>query len=288
MTLLCVAARCKPLIGEHQPGCVDPRCRGCLPCPAQDGLQVCRVCRFRLSDCLGELPRVYEDLLMPTKVGGSRGKSSERPQTLVDDALNARTAIRVNLVGWCLLLKEDLGVALPADTVPAMARHLRAHASRLLAGEHAQRLADEVDELWAEGRRRAYPGGPLGHQIGLCPLSDPCGPWFACGGCVRAVVDTLTGDGWATCQQCGISAVIGWWREWMPLDRPEWLGLVDLRWHLSVIHSQIVPEGTIKSWSHPRSEDEPPKLATRIIAGRLHYHAPTAVLLARSRRPRAA
>ena len=290
MTLLCVVANCRPMIGEHQRGCEDDRCRGCQPKLAAKPLQVCRACELRVLDELAALPRLYADLLTPTRsaAAGQKGKGAERPQTLGDEALKARSTLRVALVGWCLLLEEKpFALSPPADNVPAMARHLAASAPRVLASEHAERLAAEVDEIHHDARRRAYPAPPLGHVIGHCPEPDQWVENRACDGDVRALIDTMDGQGWANCMRCGTKAVIEWWQQRMPADHPEWMGMADLRWHLSIIHMQHVPEGTIKSWTQPRNETEPSKLPTRLTSeGRVQYHVPRAVELAKNRRIR--
>jgi hypothetical protein len=172
-----------------------------------------------------------------------------------------------------------------ADIIEALREHIDRHLSWLLNNhEHADQLVHDIGFVWTECRRRAYPAKPLGHVIGQCPLIDPRNHNQTCNGPVRAVIDATDGRGWAECSLCGESAVVSWWQDRMPAEHPEWMGMRDLRWHLSIMHVQHVPEGTIKSWSSPRDQNTEPKLLSRTVGGRVEYHVQTAASLAIARR----
>jgi hypothetical protein len=254
-------SHCKPLRGVHLDDCDDGRCRGCMPRLAEPGLQVCRACELRVSDRLGELPRIYDDLLTPTRVagGGKRGQGQERPLTLADEPRAAREAVERLLASWLAEVPRDVTRARPA-AVEGQARAVLAFLPRLLADEHlAEQLVHDVDVAYEEGRRRAYPSAPQGNLIGNCPIRTPTG---ACGGLVRATIDTLDESGWATCGTCKTGGVIAWWLETMPREEREFMGMKELRWHLLIRCGRQIAESTIRSWADAEDGSGQPVLSS--------------------------
>jgi hypothetical protein len=234
-------------------------------------------------------PSLYDALEAPTRAAGrsSTGKTADPPETLAQGAILTRHHIRANLTRWVGdVLFRDVGIRPCLDGVDAMARHVVAYLPRILAGEHAVRLVEDVDADWVAAMRYAYPSRPAGHTIGVCPLPAEGGP---CGGNVRALLDSADGHGWARCSGCRTEAVISWWRTQLPAPQVEWLSLRDLRWHIALHHGVQVPEGTIRRWAVPRTEqgqDVAPLPTSHDGRGRLRYHVESAVLLTQRRRVR--
>ena len=73
-----------------------------------------------------------------------------------------------------------------------------------------------VNDALREARRRAHPQARDGHVIGTCLVGTPEGP---CGGELRAIVDSVSEDGWARCRTCKTSALVDWWRRYEPNAR---------------------------------------------------------------------
>jgi hypothetical protein len=240
--LLCVIAACQCELDAHLAGCNSERCRGCLPLRAEKGSRACTACRLRAWDRLGELASLYDALLQPTRVPSGGGKASggtERPQTLAEPAVRAREAIKVALVGWCCLLEEDLGAPLPEeDTVRAIVVHLLRHLRTLLGSEHAERLCEEIDELWSEGRRRAFPTGPSGQALGRCPACD-------------TLVRSSTAHGDIRCRGCGQTRTVDEWQQLLvgdlAADASATLG--DLASWLSTRYGRAVEIATLWQWT---------------------------------------
>lgn len=337
MTLLCMVEKCKPIRGAHRNTCAETDCKGCLPRTAEYPREVCTACRLRFGDRLTELgigvthaadqdaesrtlPSLYDALSEPTRAlhltrGGFNGEPGDddtdpmtlapKPMTLAAEAIEARHQIRAALVGWCVVLSEDVhlpvagrtipdlgtiirkGHPLPADTMPAMTAHILRHSRELLADPvHAPRLVAEIDELWVEGRRRAYPTPPPGHVIGPCPVGTPGGQ--PCGGPVRALVDTYDEDGWASCPKCKTKAVIDWWLALMPPEHHEWLPERALLWHLTLHAHRQIHRKNLYSWSKPSTARPWPELPSvcDIRTRRTLYHVETALDLCRLERRR--
>lgn len=274
---------CRPMRGVHLDACNGENCSGCMPKLAEEPLLCCTSCRLRVEDCLAELPGLWDDLVTPTRSGGSakRAVGAERPTLLGDEARNARDAAERLLEIWCavlppvawgsswpnawavppplaapVLIRRAGGI--PAKTIPRMASRVSGYVRWLLADPvHADQLIHDVDVVHHEAHRRAYPARPLGHTIGSCPVGTAEGP---CGGQVRAVVDTLDELGWARCGACQTSADIDWWQALMPPEAHEWLGMKALRWHLTLHCHRQIGESTIRTWATPTARTPWPAL----------------------------
>ena len=223
---------------RHLNECPRDDCRGCLPRLAAIGLQVCGPCERRVSDGLREIPALHDALLTPTKAGGRQGRitgSPEPPQPMRDEPRWEREAIRAMLVSWCLLMAEDYGMSLPADTVQAMAGHVHRQTIRLLAGEHADQLTHDVTLAVGDARRRAYPSRPDWAVIGE----------HACGGLVRARASTGT----ATCDGCTVEAVIDWWRQELPSSDDDLLTDREAQAWLLLAYGRQVSLAAVRQWA---------------------------------------
>lgn len=252
------------------------RSRGCSG-RAEDQLTVCTRCRETLDSQLETLGALYADLLRPTRAGAPvrRSEGAERPTVLSHAAIEARSAIRHELLRWSVHHVGDIGAVACVPSIPAEAKHVRALARRYLATPWGGQLVDGIDYVWHMAHRAAYPAPPMGHVIGACPVIVDEGT-LACGGKVRALIDVIDGQGYATCETCNTSAPIAWWRDRLPSDHDEWLGMTDLRWHLVIMVGLRVPVGTVHSWAYRG------KLPTQVDGrGRARYHVDSALSLSR-------
>ena len=73
-----------------------------------------------------------------------------------------------------------------------------------------------VNDAWRDARRWAHPQSRDGYVIGTCLVGTPDGP---CGGELRAIVDSVSEDGWARCRTCKTSALVDWWLRHEPNAR---------------------------------------------------------------------
>lgn len=163
----------------------EPTCSRCRTQPAAAGISWCRGCRHRVDCDLGDMPALEADLAdtmarmaaaltdVEVRPGG------EAPLPYAEMAADALHSIRAFLVGWCRLLHEERGAALPIDTIPAMARHLQRWLGELALHPAAGEFADELRDVTAAGsvaidlprdRTRVY--------VGPCPTTcqdgTPC------------------------------------------------------------------------------------------------------------------
>ncbi len=243
-TRLCIVGHDVP--GLHREGCPIEGCAGCMPAVAVSDLQVCGWHERRILDGLDELPGLWVDLADPRRskpLGGVRSASTGSPMLISDDARHARSAIKALLASWCLVLAEDYAMRVPADTVEAMAAHVRQHAPRLLNSEHADQLcADLLGHVDEDGdryegaahlaRRLAHPS-PAARQRIRCD----CGDW------VRVDPDQVM-----TCRTCGTWGVLGWWmaRAEVPSGPMTLRELAD--WLLAY-RGLNVPHHTLRTWA---------------------------------------
>lgn len=169
--LLCVNPRCR-VLGQHKPTC-EVDCRGCLPRYAADGRNLCEVCTRRLGEDARTAADLYAELEQVLAKPGSPAERTsgtpDRGTELNDRAVAARTLIRHTLVSWCLMVAEERGITVPADTPPAMAAYVALHAVWLSAHPAAGDCAHELAEL-AHGApwRTAYPSGARRFPVGPC------------------------------------------------------------------------------------------------------------------------
>lgn len=198
---LCVVGHTIP--GRHLDGCPIADCPGCLPAIAADGLQVCAWHERRTRDGLRDLPGLWADLADPrrsrTTTNGPTGRDNGSPMLIDDARRQARSAIRMLLVAWCITLRDDYHLREPADTVRACAHHVAVHAGRLLASEHADQLVHDIESAVREARRLAHPRPRLGVTV-PCP---------SCGHRVALAPDQRDD---VTCAECGETGDIRWWR----------------------------------------------------------------------------
>ena len=127
----------------------------CTRCdrPPMTGLAWCNGCRRRIEADLGDLPAHAADLEVTlardtaSRLGGRPGADKPLPySTAAADALHR---MRAFLVGWCRLLHEEQGVALPRDTIQSMGLHLLAWIGTLARHEAAAEFADELHDVVA-------------------------------------------------------------------------------------------------------------------------------------------
>ena len=176
--------------------------------PAADGWGICRGCHRRtgmhLSDIAGDLTAEMETTLTgqgrtgPDRVGS---RSSVIPLPFDPQASAVVTDVHAKLVGWCLLLRDEAGADLPADTVQAMASHALGWLDWLAKHPAVEELVAEVAEMvrmiehaidLPPTRSRIFVG-PCpevvedvccpGELWALFPRSDAISPSIACGLC---------------------------------------------------------------------------------------------------------
>lgn len=76
--------------------------------------------------------------------------------------------IRGSLYGWCQVHQEEVGDEWPEDTVPGVARWLRARAVDIAGADWAPDAADELEHFAARAM------GMLGQLTPRTPLPEPC------------------------------------------------------------------------------------------------------------------
>ena len=224
-------------------------CASCgLRRPVGD-LRVCSGCERAVREGLRELPDLYDGLLTPTRPGGRspvRLTGHAPPLPLADVPRREREAMRACLVTWCLILAEDFGMSLPADTVEAMAHTVAVQAGRLLASEHADQLHHDVTRAVRDARRSAYPSRPDTLPLGRCPtvLDD--------GSTCDAMVRARPEDEAVTCPGCGDSGVLTWWHPRLvpAVEGGPLATAADLAPWLSIQNGRPVTQQAIRHWAH--------------------------------------
>jgi hypothetical protein len=141
--------------------------------PTRDTLALCNGCLWALECDLGDVAWLDEQLelvLSRLAVLGEHngGRSAETPMPVHPGALEARSDLRVALVGWVRDMAEGTAESWPEDTMPAMAAwllkrmdHVAVHpAAEDIHGEivGAVRFAARVIDLPAN--RTTFPVGP--------------------------------------------------------------------------------------------------------------------------------
>lgn len=253
MTLLCVVPACQPLIAEHLQGCEDDRCRGCCPKPVKDGLQTCAACERRVLDHLADLPRLDRDLLTPTRAPGTGGgpagldPDADVPATLAqipgpaaDGPLEVRSRIRIAATTWTRTLRDGFAIPAPADDRTAtLVEHIAWYSLTFLADQElAAQFAGDVDQLWRDATRQAYPAGPGGQALGACPTC-------------ATVVRSSTTYGKVECRGCGAVRTVEQWQQLLVGDLAAETSAIapDLCAWLSGRHDRPVQHTTLRQWA---------------------------------------
>jgi hypothetical protein len=269
------------------PHASDPACTGCAPRPSVPGGLVCVTCWERTTDALIELPELYRDLLSPTRVPAAErvsGGEPEAPLVMADAPRLSRDWLRGVLRHWSLILSRpvrpstgQLAAALsllPSQRVPISpppyGRALSAptsdepeltaalilrHADWLLAQEeYADQLVHDISAVFLDARRTAYPSGPAGLLLGLCPILNRQSPEDpdVIGPCLAPVRAYRQRD-LVECPGCGTVADPFTWRDWM-VTPPDGDGeaVADayaLSTWLSVEHCRLITPAVIRQWA---------------------------------------
>lgn len=237
---LCVSDHCRR---DRETGELTPR-------RAAYGLALCRPCVDRLSTDLVGLPGLNEDALDTGAHGLGVGKvsgSPHPPEPLSRERREARTAIRAELVSWCLAVMEDRQVSAPADTVDGMCSFLQRHLEWIAGSEHAEEFAHGIAGIAAEARRVAYPRRPTSTYIGDCPIEIEAedGALGPCGAAVRA----YAGESLVTCPSCGTFGSVEWWQSVIVGTDRIVTGAV-LAALLSARYMRPIDGSTVRQWVH--------------------------------------
>lgn len=168
-----------------------------IRCPASDcdrpihpGWVICRPCAASLEKALAEIPALQTELDLQTARQASRdhgpvATATERPLPYDPRASERTWLLRNTLVGWIRDLEPD---ALPADTLPAMARWLLGRVNQLYVHPAGEQAVDEIRYAVAQAWR-CVDNPPERVFLGTC----------GCGGELFAPMDAIT----AWCRLCG-------------------------------------------------------------------------------------
>lgn len=199
MTALCSSPRCR-LTGQHQPGCGDDNCRGCLPNLAGAGLRLCYGCADGIGSDAAAAAKACAELaesLAPGGTGEGRGGVNPHPSLVLHEGVVAvRNQIRATIVSWAKLVYEERGATLPWEwrlrrlpdgvegprqryrqglaNTTALAGYIADNARWLSAHPAAGDCADELADLVHQARRVAAPAGTRVVELGPCPMPG-CG-----------------------------------------------------------------------------------------------------------------
>lgn len=248
---LCKAIRCQAYRNEHIDGCPNPSaCRGCRPKLAEPPLVVCNTCAIRNKGQLTELPRLYLDLLIPTRSGAGGGGHdpleekvpatiAEQPMPATDAVLECRERIRMMYRYWGNHLAKHYDTPRPG-LLDSPDRYLYDYSRSLLADiDDAPLFAEEVSALHRDAVRLAYPAGPRGQLLGQCP---------ACLTPVRASSFTAR----VTCPGCGVVGDVDDWRRLLVGEVPAGGGSAtgaDLIAWLTVLHQRHISATALRLWA---------------------------------------
>jgi len=169
---------------RHADGCDTDQCRGCLPAPAADGLNLCQHHADRIPVDARKAADLHDAILDRITSGSheeyERISGGEKGVGLSLDpaAVDARDSIRA-VLGWCRLIAEERGFALPADDVITMGEYVARSGQWLAAHPAAADASAELAELVSRAHPIAYPSGVRTIEIGPCPHDD-------CDGTVKA------------------------------------------------------------------------------------------------------
>jgi hypothetical protein len=187
---LCVSPHCRAR-GYHHPDCRDDTCGGCLPRLAADGVRLCGMHVRRIAEDAVKAAGLHDEIALRLTGAGQAGeRTSGTPDHgfgLNERAVEVRDDIRTKLVSWSKMVAEERGIALPADTLPALGAYVARHAEWLAAHPLAGFASEELHDLVSAAWPVAYPSGARVFPIGPCPHDG-------CTGTVKAIlrrVDSL-------------------------------------------------------------------------------------------------
>ena len=127
----------------------------CCERPPTTDRTICRACqattRRKLSDLGGYLAAELEVTLMRADrtTTSPHGKTvgKEQPLPFSERASRVVEAIHATLASWCMLIHDEAGAALPADTTPALVEHLAAWLGWLVKHDAGDELVHDVARL---------------------------------------------------------------------------------------------------------------------------------------------
>lgn len=164
--------------------------------PAPDAT-ICRHCTSRTRRLIIDLPALADDLQITlarqdrVQAPSDGGHSAAEPWPISVAASEQLGRIKHTLVGWTLLLRDEYGIRLPADTIPALAVHLHELSATWRQHEAAQDLVDEMHQLHRDGRKVIdQPENRTKITVGPCPevSNESDGTLSNCPGQVVAIV----------------------------------------------------------------------------------------------------
>ena len=146
--------------------------------PAAKGWGICRGCHRRTAMHLSDLAEDLTAELELTLTGQSRmgpdrvGRRSSVTALPFDVRASAvLTDVHAKLVGWCLLLRDEAGAGLPADSIHAMSLHLLGWLDWLAKHPAVDEFVAEVDES-VGAIERAIDLPPVTSRVFVGPCPD--------------------------------------------------------------------------------------------------------------------
>ncbi len=162
--------------------CETPRCDN----PAADGWGICRGCYSATAGRLSDLGGPWLVELGITLTGRSQigpesvgGRSAETALPLSVTASREMASLRALLVSWCLLLRDEAGAPIPADSIPAMAEHCRNWLDWLAKHPAVGEMVDEMRQQWRSVERAIDLPAESRVFAGPCPVEDCPGEVWA-------------------------------------------------------------------------------------------------------------
>jgi len=156
--------------------CEAPRCEH----PAVDGWAICLGCykstASRLSDLGGHwlvelgITLTGRSQIGPQSVGG---RSAEHALPLSEAASREMDSLRALLVSWSLLLRDEAGAPMPADSIPAMAENALSWLGWLAKHPAAGEMVAEMRLQWRAVEQVIDLPQSSRVFAGLCP-DDTC------------------------------------------------------------------------------------------------------------------
>ena len=152
--------------------------------PVAKGWGICRGCHRRTAMHLSDLAEDLTAELELTLTGQSRigpdrvgGRSSTVRLPFDERASSVLTDVHAKLVGWCLLLRDEAGAGLPADSIHSMALHLLGWLDWLAKHQAVSEFVGEVAEVVGD-IERAVDLPPVTSRVfvGACPESPDKAP----------------------------------------------------------------------------------------------------------------
>lgn len=169
----------------------------------------------------------------------------------LDVVVSDRGDITAILQGWARLVVEDFDVTtvIPhGHDVHGMAQFLQRWTRHMTGHVACEDFASEVHDCARLVLRHARPTRKDWLGIGVCPLrNDETGE--QCGGNIRAYPDSDAGESWATCQACGVRAVVSWWEhEIFGGEATTLVTAAELRLFVRHEFGRPVGDSTIRTW----------------------------------------